>query len=289
MKKAYISVIMAAVFWGTMGLFGRYMNAMGLNQIQVAMLRVFVAAVVMAFVLLIKDKKLFKVRLKDIWCFVGTGIVSLTLFNFCYFTAVNYTTLSVVTVLVYTAPAFVMLFSAVLFNEKITATRLGALGLMLLGCILVTGFIGSGSEGITPTGILFGLAAGVTYALYSIFCRYALNKGYHTFTISFYTFLFSSLATLPFADVGNIVVRMTPDLGLLALGLGFVACVLPYMCYTKGLEKLKNGTASTLATLDTAVSTLVGVIAFKEPLEWYHAAGIAVLFVGIMVLSKAKD
>lgn len=289
MKKTYFYVIGAAALWGTMGLFVRNLTGMGITQAQIVLLRVLVSSVTLLPVLLIKDKKLLKVRLKDLWCFVGTGIVSLTLFNLCYFTAMQYTTLSVAAVLLYTSPAFVMLLSAVLFRERLTISRLGALVLVFAGCVMVTGVIGSGAAGITLPGVLYGLGSGVAYALYSIFGRYALNRGYDSFTITFYTFVFSIIGCVPIADVGTLVTKMSPALILWAIGVGVITGVLPYLLYTKGLAEMDNGTASVLATLEPAVATLVGVIVFREAFGWYNLVGICLLFAGILVLSRSKD
>jgi len=285
MKKAYIQIMLAAVLWGIMGVFVRGLTALGISQMQVGLLRVSVASVVMMLVLLRKDQRLFRVRLRDLWCFVGTGVVSLTFMNLCYFTAMQYVTLSVASVLLYTAPAIVMLLSAPLFGEKITATRLGVLALVFGGCTIVTGLIGGGAVDISLPGVLYGLGAGLSYALYSIFSRYALNRGYHTFTVTFYTFFFSMLGSIPFAGVGTLVVHMTPQVLMYAAGIGIVCCVLPYLLYTKGLSGTDNSTASMLATLEPAVATLSGVLFFHEIMYWYNLVGMALLFAGIVALA----
>jgi len=189
MKKAYSQIMLAAALWGIMGLFVRKLTSLNISRMQIGLFRVSVAYMAMMVVLLRKDKRLFRVRLRDIWCFVGTGVVSLTFMNLCYFTSMQYVPLSVASVLVYAAPAIVMLLSAVLFDEKITVGRLRALALVFGGCIIVTGLLGRDIVEFSLPGVLYGLGAGLSYAMYSIFGRFALKRGYHTFTITFYTFL----------------------------------------------------------------------------------------------------
>lgn len=289
MQKAYIQIILAASLWGVIGLFVRGLTALSVSQIQVTMLRALIAAVVLIPVLLLKDRKLFYVRPQHLWCFLGTGVISLTFFNLCYFTAMQHMTLSVASVLLYTAPVFVMLLSAPLFGEKITVSRLGALALVFGGCLMVTGVIGGGAVHITGIGLLYGLGAGIGYAMYSIFGRYALNRGYHSFTITFYTFLFSLLGCVPLADVGRLAVHMTPEVWLYAVGIGIICSVLPYLLYTKGLSGVDNSTASMLATLEPAVATLTGVLIFKETLAWYNLVGMILLFAGMIMLARAAQ
>lgn len=283
LKKAYSQILLSTVMWGIMGVFVRGLSAQGISRIQISFLRVLVAAVFMIPIVLWRYKRLPKVYLKDLWYFVGTGVISLTFYNLCYFTAMQHMTLSMAAVLTYTSPAFVFILSAILFKEKITTHRLCALILVFSGCVMVTGAIAGDSQYVTFTGVLYGLGAGFSYALYSIFSRFALNRGYDTLTITFYTFLFSVLGCIPLADVESVMVSMTPIGWVYAIGLGTLCCSFPYMFYTKGLSSIDNGTASIFATLETVVATVVGVLLYDEKLYWYNIVGIIVLFVGISV------
>lgn len=283
MKKSYFQIILAALMWGIMGLFVRKLTSLGITRMQIALLRVLVAVVFMIPVVFFRNKRFPKIHLRDLWCFVGTGVFSLTIYNLCYFTAIQYMTLSVAAVFTYTSPAFVIIFSSLLFGEKITISRLLSLILVFSGCVLVTGVIGGGAVYVTFAGILYGLGAGLSYALYSIFGRFALNRGYHTLTITFYTFLFSLIGCVPFADIDSLIANITPMVWIYAAGLGTICCLLPYLLYTKGLCGIDNGTASIFSTLETVVATLIGVFFYNEVLTWNNMIGIALLFVGISI------
>ena len=105
--------------------------------------RIFVTLISLGVYLLIGNRSKLKVRLKDLWCFFGTGIFSILFFSYCYFTTIQLTSLSVACILLYTAPVFVMVLSVFLFREKITLQKLMALVLAFAGCVLVTGLGGS--------------------------------------------------------------------------------------------------------------------------------------------------
>ena len=189
--KATGCVLLAGIFWGSMGLFVRQLNAAGLYAIDVMQLRVLLSAIFVGLYLLLFDRQKLRLRPRDIWCFAGSGICSLMLFSWCYFTGMQAASLAVMAVLLYTAPVFVMLMSIVFFREKLTGAKLTALVLCLAGCVLVSG-VGS-SERLGLRGLLLGLGAGFGYALYSIFGRCAIDRGYSSWTITFYTFVFCSL------------------------------------------------------------------------------------------------
>ena len=84
-------------------------------------------------------RELLRIRLRDLWCFLGTGIGSIVFFNYCYFKTISLTSMSVAAVLLYTAPAIVMVLSRILFGERFTVRKVTALVMTFVGCIFVTG------------------------------------------------------------------------------------------------------------------------------------------------------
>ena len=117
MKKtsSYISILASAVLWGSVGLFFTLLSSYALSRMEIVFLRTFVAATLLFLYLLVFNREKLRVRLRDLWLFFGTGIVSLLAFNYCYFSAMAYTSLAVAAVLLYTAPAFVAVLSALFF------------------------------------------------------------------------------------------------------------------------------------------------------------------------------
>ncbi len=270
----------AGVLWGLLGIFVRHLNARGLVSMDLVFLRSLTATVVLFIGLLIFDRKKMKIRLRDFWCFLGTGIGSIVFFNYCYFTAVRMMSLAAAAVLLYTAPAFVMLMSAVLFREKMTGRRVLSVLLTFAGCACVTGLAGSG---ISAGGILVGLGAGFGYALYTIFGHYAIERGYDSLTITFYTFLVAAVTSLFMVRLPHVAGAMSGS----AVALGYVLClgiistILPFLLYTLGLHFLQGGRASVIASIEPVTAALVGIFCYHEALTVQTAAGIALVLAGI--------
>ena len=145
-NKSAVIVILAGSLWGFMGFFRRTLDSMGVSAIGCIAVRCIFAAALFGIVLLVSDRQAFKIKLKDIWIFFGSGIVSLLVFGVCYFKAMDYMSLSAAAILLYTAPCFVILFSALLFKEKLTGQKLAAMLLAFAGCCLVSGIGGGGSR-----------------------------------------------------------------------------------------------------------------------------------------------
>lgn len=290
-KVAPVMIILAGALWGSMGIFVRNLNAAGLHSMEIVSLRSIVTALVIGLFLLCYRKEMFRIRLKDIWCFIGTGVFSIVFFNYCYFKTMTLASLSVAAVLLYTAPSFVMVMSFFLFGEKFTKKKVVALALALAGCVLVTGIL-SQKQSLTTAGILTGLGAGLGYALYSVFCRYALERGYHTFTILFYTFLLATAGGVPLTDwkqIGSVVLQSPGDIGF-AVVFSIVSTVLPYLLYTAGLQFVENGKASILASIEPVMATLFGILLFRERMTWMGLAGMTLVLISIFICNKkGKD
>ena len=285
----YLCVALAATCWGFTGLFNRYLTALGLSQTQLFFVRCFVPLVALGAWLAVCDRSAFRIRLRDVWMFLGSGLLSLTMFGLAYFQAMQLMPLSVAVVLLYTSPVWVVLFSALLFRESITHMKVASLALVLIGAACTTGVI-TGVPAIPATGLLFGLISGIGYALYSIFGRFALNAGYKSTTITFYTVLFSTVVLFFLADVPAIPAQLVTTVDwLMAAGIGLVTCLAPYLLYTRGLAGLDNGRASIIATLEMVVATLVGTVIFQEPFGWLNLAGIVLVLFGIVIMNVRTD
>ena len=284
-NKALFAVLAAGTFWGTMGFFARSLYAAGFGPLEVAQTRITTGLVFVGLYILLFNRSLFRVKWKDMWCFLGTGIVSLLLFSTCYFSALNYTSLAVAAILLYTAPFFVMLMSLLLFKEKMNGKKVFALILAFTGCVLVSGV--GGDEEFSWIGILLGLGSGFFYALYSIFGRYAINRGYGAWTMTFYTFLFCSVGCAFLCDWQVIGTSVQTDNSVLlwVLGLGFVTAFLPYVLYSIGLENMESSKASILASVEPVVSALFGVFVFHETLTAWGILGILMVLGAIVVLN----
>ena len=291
MKKiAPIFVLIAGILWGCIGLFVRPLSAKGLASMEVVALRAYVTVIAMLLYLLCFDRSKLKIKWKDIWCFIGTGICSILFFNYCYFSCITMTSLAVAAILLYTAPAIVMLLSFFLFKEKLSTIKIISLILTFVGCVLVTGVVGQNMS-LSGKGTLVGLGAGLGYALYSIFSRYALERGYQSLTITFYTFLFASLGSVFITDYRNVFFVAT-DSGvnlLLCISFGIVCTVLPYLSYTLGLKYIENGKASIIASIEPVTATFLGFFIFHEKLSIACIFGVfLVLFALVLCNLKEK-
>ena len=184
-------IILAGCFWGSMGIFVRRLSSYGFTSVQIVSVRVTLAALFFCLLLLVKDRSGFRIALRDLPLFLGLGFGSILFFTVCYFTAISMMPLSTAAILLYTSPIWIMLMSMLFFREKLNKTKIIALLLAFACCVLVSGISG---DGVSLTGLLVGLGAGLGYGLYSILGTVALRK-YSPYTVTTYTFLFAAVGS----------------------------------------------------------------------------------------------
>ena len=286
--KAILCVLVSGALWGCISLFVRQLDAAGLSTFDMVAVRMIVGAVGMFVVILVVDRNLLRIRLRDIWLFAGTGIVSITLFNLCYFTCITMSEASIAVVLLYTSPIFVMVMSAIFFKERITRRKVIALAVAFIGCALVAGVFGGVTE-LSPLALAAGIASGFFYATYSIFGRKALER-YDTLTVTFYTFVVGSLASLALADIPAIVTRACEQPVLVGwyAGLGVLCTLVPYLLYTAGLKHLEPSKAAIFATIEPLVGSALGILAYGESVGVQKIAGMVLILLAV-VLASSED
>ena len=283
-KLAPFLVILAGCCWATLGVFVRHLNEIGLQSMEIVEIRAALTVIGMFGFLAIFRRDLLKVKGKDLWCFAGGGVISVILFNFCYFQTIQRASLSTAAILLYTAPIFVLLLSVPLFGEKLTRKKLICLAMAFVGCALASG--AAGGMTLSPETLLFGLGSGFGYGLYSIFSRFALQRGYHPITITAYIFLFGAIGGIPLTDFGQVMtVASQPEHLLYLIAYPVVTTIIPYIAYTTGLRYVENGVAAVLACIEPVMATVFGIFFFSEVPGFTGWTGIALVLTALVILN----
>lgn len=283
-------VALAAICWGLIGLFVRALNEVGYSSIQIVALRACGASLLLGLYFSIFDRKAFRIKRKDIWIFLGTGLGSMVFFNFCYFGSIRRTSLAVAAALLYTAPAFVGILSRVFLGERLTKNGLVGIILAIFGCMMTSGIF-THLKVIDVPGLLLGLGSGLGYALYSIFGKFAIARGYKSQTSTFYTFLIAMICTsfsLISRRENTAIHRLGVMSGKLLVSLGgliVISTVMAYILYTKGLENIDAGMASVVASIEPVVATIISVALFGESISWNTAVGLICILSSTVVVA----
>ena len=233
-KLLFILPVLSGIMWGSGGIFVRTFTSLGMDNFTMLFTRVVVAVFLLGAGLYLYDRSLLKIRLRDLWIFLGGGILGMFGINLTYNEAIKQGTLALASVLLSMSPLFVLLLSVLFFHEKMTWQKSLCMAVALTGCVLVSGVLENHSgQAVSLSCVLFGVGSAFFYALYSIFSKASMNRGYHPLTVTFYCLLSSMIVLLPGTDWRCIRETLTqggPWMPWFMLLHSLVTSALPYAC-----------------------------------------------------------
>jgi len=284
-NKHPLFILLAATMWGMAGIFVEASKSVRISEMQLVFGRALFTSIIIGGIIIFLDKSLFKIKLKDLWIFGLAGLSSIVLFNYSYYTTMRLSTYSVAAILLYTAPFFVLIFSVFLFKERLNVRKVLSLVIAFSGCCLVSQIFNP-SNRISAKALIFGLLTGFGYGLYTIFSNILLKKGYKTFTITFYIFLFAAVFSLPFIDAKNTVICMaiTPKALCVVFLMAIFNTVIPYLLYTNGLKGVDASIAPIIATVEPVVATVLGLF-YNQRITVSGAFGILLVLSSVVLLN----
>ncbi|MGC4017905.1 MAG: DMT family transporter [Muricomes sp.] len=285
--------ILAGALWGSVGIYVRKLYSYNMDDYTVLSSRVLVAAVLLFFVILIYNKSLLKIKLKDLWVFIASGLFGMMGVTYFYNKAVGYLTLSFVAVLISLSPIFVVILGAILFREKVTVRKISCMFLAIFGCVLTSGIL-ENTAGMkwSPFGITMGIFGAMFYALYSVFSKIATEKGYHVFTITFYSVLISAIIILPLTNwtsLADFVTEAPIENAIFMILHAVSSSILPYVLYNIALIYVEAGKVSILAAGGEPIAAMIfGVIFFLEIPTVLSMLGVAVTITALYLLCRPE-
>lgn len=287
-KIISIFPILSGIFFGSGGIFIRRLIEMGVDSYSIVFLRVFIALPILILWLFFTDKKLFYVRLKDVWVFFGAGVLGTLGLNLSYNYSITELSLSLSAILLSLAPIFVVIFSFFLFKEKITSTKIYCMILAIVGSALASGVFESVSMHWSFKGILVGLFAAIFYSLYSIFSKIAMEKKYDALTITLYSTLAITIVLFPMNDWGFVreIISVSPlKMSIFMVTHSLCTCIFPYALYTISLNYMDAGKASILCSCEPIAATVFGLLFYNEVPTLLSLVGLVIVLVALGILS----
>lgn len=194
------------------------------------------------------------------------------------------------TALGHTQVLFVTAIAVAFLGARLTRGVVVGIALVLAGVALVSGALETAPYGRDPAlGALFGMAAGLLYALFVVLVRSSnATPGRSATTLLWAT----SAATGALALEGGLVggVDFTP--GLAALGwllcLALASQVVGWMLISRGIAQLPAVTTSFVLTLQPVAAVLAAAAILSERPSALQLVGVAVLLAGFVVASISR-
>ena len=293
-RFAYILPLIAGTCWGCTGIFVRTLDDAGFDNITITFSRVVVMVLILLIATRVYDKRLFRVKKRDLPLLAVIGINGFVLMNICYNISITTLSMSLASILLCTAPVFVIIFGRILFGEKITLLRVACMIGALVGCVLLSGIVESGELKWSVLGLSMGVASSITNAAYAIALKEATDvRKCHPLTIQLYTAIIGMIIMIPFTDYGTLaafVVERPVWSSLFLLAHAVVASLMPNLLFAIAFLYVDSSVASILASgAEPTAALLFGLFVYREVPTPFGIIGMIIVIVSMIVLSRTDE
>lgn len=288
-ERGAVLIFIAGCLWGSIGLFIRLMSDAGASAAAISFLRMAFAFVILLVVTLIRSGiSAFRVSRRVLFFSAMLGLVCHSVYNVFYSWAVVRIGVTVSAVLLNVAPVFTAVLSAIFFHERITSHKCITLLINVIGCVLAATGGQFTAASLSVSGILFGVAPGLCYALTAIFGKLA-GEDSDPFVVSTYSYLFAALFLAVFMRPWESSITIT----LPIVWLGFLYALIPtaigYLFYYQGVQQIRESSKiPVIASMETVTAAILGVLVLGEKLTVMHYLGIVIVMASIVLMQQKQ-
>jgi len=281
--RAEVPLVISALSFGTLPIFGKLAYADGVNVQTLLGLRFLLAGTVLLVVVAARRRPLPSGR--TLVGLVLLGSLGYVGQSAAYFNSLRFVPAAVTSILLYTYPALVTLVSVRLYGVPLNRTRATALVLALAGSALVA----SPSGGLRWEGVVLGLLSAVVYSTYILSSKKVMAAVDPVTAITVIalsggaTYMVFTLAThslsLPRHAQGWSAIT----------GLALIATVVGGGGFLAGLRRTDPGRASLVSTLEPLSTATLAFLVFGEVLGPVQLVGGALVLGAVALIASARE
>ena len=280
---AYVSVILAMVFWGFTFVLYKYAN-LSFRPTSVIFFRLFVS-IFFLFGFAFLFRRLGRISRKDQKWFILMAFFEPFIYFLGEANGMTMVTPTVGAIIISTIPLIVPFGAYLFFREQLTPFNRIGLVVSFAGVLMV---ILTRSDGLSaePRGILLMFLAVAGAIGYTLIAKKLLDD-YNPITITAYQSLYGLLMFTPLFLVMELPVLdpssvSTPSL-LAVLYLGVVGSGICFILLNVAMRELGAARANIFANIVPVVAALVSFLMLKEPMPALKILGIAVTLLGLFM------
>ncbi|WP_455543110.1 DMT family transporter [Intestinibacter sp.] len=287
-RIGYLYILMAGIFWSTLGFLVSKINNYNFSSEEVAFFRMIGGFIAISIYGKLTMPTMFKITKKGILYVLAIGIFCQFIFNIAYMNAISMVGASMGAVLLYVSPLFVAIFSKIVYKEKMNKIKILSLAFCVIGAFLAVTGGQLEIEGLNLLGVFAGIMAAITYAMLPIFNKNAL-KEMDNITMSSYAFLVATVIMCfrinpveIFSKIDNLRV-----FGYIA-AIGIIPTAMSYIVYSKGILKgVELSIAGVVASIELVLSVIIGWTLLGEDFSVIKIYGVLFMIVSTFIAVKA--
>jgi len=285
--KGVICGILAAVCYGTNPFGALPLYEEGVNTSSVLFYR-FAMAVVMLGVMLVAERKSFRINRKELKVLASLGILfagsCLT-----YYESFLLMDAGIASTILFAYPVMVAGIMALFFKERITFSTVTAILLALGGIGLL--YQGDGETSISTMGILLVMLSALCYAVYIIVVNQSSIR-MSSLKLTFYVLLICMFALLAYSFTSpglQLQLPPSPRAWFFACWLGLVPTILSLVLMTIAVHEVGATPTAIMGALEPLTAVAIGVLVFGEALTVQLVIGIVLILSAVLLIVLGKN
>jgi len=287
----YTLLTMTVLFWAGNSVVGRAF-ATDVPPVAMVFWRWIIAACILLPICakpLMRDLHIIRSHLPYI---IFQGFLSITAFNALLYWGLHYTTVINTSLVQSCMPVVTLALSWLILRKGVSLTAALGIAVSLSG---VTWVISRGdfgaliSVGFNPGDLLIMVAV-ILWGLYTVLLA-KMPAGLNRLSFVYAMILAGLVFLIPFYmwELSTGADFSLNQNSILAFAyIGIFPSVLAFLCWNKGVEMVGANVAGTFINLSPVFSTILGVLLLGEVLEPFHYPGIALIFIGIWLVTKKQ-
>lgn len=284
------AVLVAAILWGTTGTAATF--APGVSAVAIGAVAMGGGGLMQAALSagrIYRHAELLRAQ----WQYLLLGALGVAIYPLAFYASMRLAGVTIGTVVsIGSAPLLSALIEYHLDGLRltrrwITGAALGLAGMALLCLAEGSGHVPTGTESGVIPGVLLGLLAGLTYALYSWTARHLMQRGIASRAAMGATFGLGGLMLMPVLLITGAPLLASWGNAAVGLYMALVPMFLGYLCFGHGLARIAASTATTITLFEPVVAAGLAVVIVGERLPLMGWAGIGLILACLVLISAS--
>jgi len=210
----------------------------------------------------------------------GIGYVGQAL---SYFTALTLIPAGLVALLLYLYPAIVTILAVIILKERISKWKVIALLMALGGTVLTIGPTGGGQV----LGVVFGLGAAFIYSTY-ILVGSRITKQVTAIQSSTVVIVSAAIVSSVLVAIKGPAFPATASGWASVIAIALISTVLAIITFFAGLERVGPTNASTLSTVEPAVTVVLAAMVLGETVSLFRIIGGMMIILAVIIHARSE-
>lgn len=281
-------ILYASIVWGTTGTAATFAPEVSAAAIGAAAMGI--GGLLQAALAAKGIKKSYK-KLIAHWKYILLGSLAVATFPLSFYASMRFAGVTIGTVVsIGSAPLFAALIEYRVEGFKLTkrwwiGASLGVTGMALLSLAESGTNIHPSSHNAVVTGVLLGVLAGLTYAIYSWSSRRMMLRGIPSKVAMGSTFGIGGLLLMPVLFATGAPFLYSWNNALVGLYMVLIPMFTGYVCFGYGLARVQASMATTLTLFEPAVAAVLAVIIVGERLPLAGWLGIGLILACLLCIT----